>query len=179
MHACPGTQRLRKDEVSEAPPGAARLLRDPGHFLSLGGGTGLMPFAPGTWGSVPGVALAWLLMPLGEAAYWGILAALFLLGIPLCARTARALNRPDPGAIVWDEVVGMAITLGIPAGLGSGFGPVSPLTLLAGFGLFRILDILKPWPIRWLERRLAGGLGVMADDALAGLVAGGVLVACL
>lgn len=149
-----------------------RLLRDPGHFLSLGGGTGLIPFAPGTWGSLPGVLLAVLLIPAGEVVFWGVLAGLFVLGIPLSARTARALGRPDPGAIVWDEVVGMAITLGIAAGWGSGFNPLPPLSLLAGFGLFRILDILKPWPIRWLERRLGGGLGVMADDALAGVIAG-------
>ncbi len=148
------------------------LLRDPGHFLSLGGGTGLIPFAPGTWGSLPGVLLAVLLIPAGEPIFWAVVVGLFILGIPLCARTARALERPDPGAIVWDEVVGMAITLGIAASWGSGFNALPPLSLLAGFGLFRILDILKPWPIRWLERRLAGGLGVMADDALAGVIAG-------
>lgn len=148
------------------------LLLDPGHFLSLGGGTGLIPFAPGTWGSLPGVVLAVLLIPAGEAVFWAVVVGLFVLGIPLCARTARALGRSDPGAIVWDEVVGMAITLGIAASWGSGFDSLPPLSLLAGFGLFRILDILKPWPIRWLERRLGGGLGVMADDVLAGVIAG-------
>ena len=151
------------------------LLLDPGHFLSLGGGTGLIPVAPGTWGSLPGILLAVLLIPAGETVFWAVLGGLFLLGIPICARTAQALGKPDPGAIVWDEVVGMAITLGIAASRGSGFEPLSPLTLLVGFGLFRILDILKPWPIRWLERRLGGGLGVMADDVLAGVIAGGLL----
>jgi phosphatidylglycerophosphatase A len=86
------------------------------------------------------------------------------LGIPLCGRTARAIGVKDHGAIVWDEIVGVMITLGLVA--------TGPRSLVAGFALFRLLDILKPWPIRVVDRKVDGGLGVMADDLVAGLVAG-------
>ena len=141
-----------------------RMLLDPGHFLSLGAGTGLLPWAPGTWGSLGGVALFYWLKPMGDPIFWTTLLAMAIAGIPLCARTSRALGVKDHGAIVWDEVVGVMITLGLAAS--------TPLTIFAGFVLFRILDIGKPWPISLLDRRLEGGLGVMADDWAAGLVAG-------
>jgi phosphatidylglycerophosphatase A len=141
-----------------------RTLRDPGHFLSLGAGAGLLPWTPGTWGSLVGVGLFYLLQPVGELAYWSTLGALFAVGIPLCGRTSRTLGVKDHGAIVWDEIVGVMITLGLCA--------TSVLTLWAGFAAFRILDIWKPWPISLLDQRLAGGFGVMADDLAAGMVAG-------
>ena len=139
-------------------------LRDPGHFLSLGAGTGLLPWAPGTWGSLVGVGLFYLLQPFGEALYWSTLSAFLGVGIPLCGRTSRALGVKDHGAIVWDEIVGVMIALGLCA--------TSLLTLCAGFVVFRIFDIWKPWPISLLDQRLDGGLGVMADDLAAGMVAG-------
>ncbi len=93
--------------------------------------------------------------------------ALFLLGVWACAKTGRELGVHDHPAIVWDEVVGYLITM-------TG-APTNWQWLLGGFLLFRLFDILKPWPVRWFDRRVAGGLGVMADDVVAGLMALAVL----
>jgi phosphatidylglycerophosphatase A len=149
--------------------GAARRpdwtwLRDPGHFLALGGGSGLAPKAPGTFGSIVGVGVYLLLAPLGWQACALALVVMFAAGVPLCARTARALGVHDHPAIVWDEVVGVFLTLVC----GSGSLPA----LALGFVLFRIFDIWKPWPVRWADGKVAGGLGVMLDDVLAALYAG-------
>jgi len=133
------------------------------HFLSLGFGTGLAPKAPGTFGTLAGIPLYWLLQPLPLAGYLAVTLLLGLLGIWLCGHTARALGVHDHGGIVWDEIVGLLITL-IAV-------PPDWRWLLAGFLLFRLFDILKPWPIRWLDRRVGGGFGIMIDDVLAGLFA--------
>lgn len=161
-----------------APP--PRLLKDPGHFLSLGAGTGLIPFAPGTWGSMLGAALVFALSDLPPGLYWGLVALMAMVGVPLCGRTGLALGQVDHGAIVWDEVVGIMVAAGLAIGIGlpwgSGSAALLPINLLAAFVLFRILDIVKPWPIGLLERSLGGGWGVMADDLAAGLAAGLILV---
>ena len=133
------------------------------HFLSLGFGTGLAPKAPGTFGTLAGIPLYWLLQPLPLAGYLAVTLLLGLLGIWLCGHTARALGVHDHGGIVWDEIVGLLITL-IAV-------PPDWRWLLAGFLLFRLFDILKPWPIRWLDHRVGGGFGIMIDDVLAGLFA--------
>ncbi|MBI2801925.1 MAG: phosphatidylglycerophosphatase A [Gammaproteobacteria bacterium] len=140
------------------------LLRDPGHCLALGLGTGLAPWAPGTWGSVLGFALYTPLASLDQRIYWALTALLFAIGIPLCARTAQFLGIKDHPAIVWDEIVGILITLGL--------GAEDLRSAVIGFALFRLFDITKPGPIRWLDRAVGGGLGIMVDDALAGLFAG-------
>lgn len=132
--------------------------------MSLGAGTGLIPWAPGTWGSLLGVGLFILLEPFGASLYWGTLAVMLAAGVPLCGRTSRRLGVKDHGAIVWDEIVGVMMSLGLAA--------TSPHTLVACFLLFRILDILKPWPIRVLDQKIDSGLGVMADDLAAGVMAG-------
>ena len=130
------------------------------HWIAFGLGSGLAPKAPGTFGTLAAVPLYWLLSPLPLAAYLTILAVLFGLGIWACGRTARDLGGQDPGAIVWDEVVGyLAAMTAAPAGWP---------WVLAGFILFRLFDIWKPWPIRWLDRRGKGGLGIMLDDLAAG-----------
>jgi len=92
---------------------------------------------------------------------------LFLIGIPLCGAASRMLGRHDPGNIVWDEMVGYWLTVA--------FVPVSWAWWLAAFVAFRLFDILKPWPIRQLERRLGGGLGIMVDDVVAAVYAMAVL----
>jgi len=140
-----------------------RLLGDPLHLLALGLGSGCLPRAPGTFGSLVAIPFFLLLQPLPLTGYLLVVLALFLIGIPICTRTARALGRHDPGAVVWDAIVGMLVTLvAIPAGWP---------WLLAGFLLFRLFDILKPWPIRWLDQHLKGGLGIMVDDVAAGIAA--------
>jgi phosphatidylglycerophosphatase A len=103
-----------------------------------------------------------MLSPLPLAAYLAVLAALFGLGVWACGRAAGDLGGEDPGAIVWDEVVGyLAAMTAAPGGWP---------WVLAGFGLFRLFDIWKPWPICWLDRRVKGGLGIMLDDLAAGVL---------
>ena len=146
------------------------------HWLAFGLGSGLAPKAPGTWGTVAAMPLYLILSPLSVWAYLAVTAALFALGIWVCGRTARDLGLDDPSTIVWDEWVGLLVTLVLaPAGWG---------WLLVGFLLFRLFDILKPWPIGLLDRSIHGGLGIMLDDLAAGLMAwlvlhGLVLVAAL
>ncbi|MAT64733.1 MAG: phosphatidylglycerophosphatase A [Gammaproteobacteria bacterium] len=139
-------------------------LKDPRHLLALGFGSGLAPIAPGTFGTLAGAVLYPLIAGLGLPVYLLLVGAAFLLGVRVCGYTARALGVHDHSAIVWDEVVGLWITLAAVA-------PSWP-ALLLGFALFRLFDILKPWPIRWLDRHVQGGLGIMLDDVLAGVFAG-------
>jgi phosphatidylglycerophosphatase A len=146
------------------------------HWLAFGLGSGLAPKAPGTWGTLAAVPLYLLMSPLPIGVYLAVVAALFALGIWVCGETARDLGLDDPSAIVWDEWVGLLVTLALaPDGWG---------WLLVGFGLFRLFDIVKPWPIRFLDRSVHGGLGIMIDDLVAGLMAwlvlqGAVLVVAL
>ncbi|MGD2137313.1 MAG: phosphatidylglycerophosphatase A [Gammaproteobacteria bacterium] len=138
-----------------------RLLRHPVDFLALGFGSGLVPAAPGTAGTLAAIPVYLLLQPLSPAVYLALVAMLFLAGIPICAHTARRLGVHDHPAIVWDEVVGYLASMSLaPAGW------QWPVT---GFVLFRLFDVVKPWPIRWCDRRISGGLGIMLDDLLAGI----------
>ncbi|MCC5854557.1 MAG: phosphatidylglycerophosphatase A [Idiomarina sp.] len=137
------------------------LLKNPIHLLSLGFGTGLAPKAPGTFGTLVGIPAVLLFEPLGVEAYLGVVVAFALFGIFLCGETGKVLKQHDDPAIVWDEIVGYMIAMiALPA---------TWQTLLLAFVLFRFFDILKPWPIRWLDKRVKGGFGVMVDDILAGL----------
>ena len=145
----------------------ASLLRDPGHFLALGFGSGLVPRAPGTFGTLAAIPLYLLCMQLATAHYLLVVVAAFAVGVYLCGRTARALQVHDHPAIVWDEVVGYLLTMA--------WAPPGWVWLLLGFAAFRLFDILKPWPISLLDRRLGGGLGIMLDDGLAGLAAAALL----
>lgn len=145
------------------PPPPHYNLKNPLQLLALGFGAGLSPKAPGTVGTVVGVLfyLGMQFLPLWQYAL--LTAGLFVAGIWLCGYTARALGVHDHGAIVWDEIVGFLVTmLAAPAGW---------LWIVYGFVLFRLFDIWKPWPIRWLDRRIGGGFGIMVDDLLAGIYA--------
>jgi phosphatidylglycerophosphatase A len=129
--------------------------------VATGLGSGYAPVAPGTAGSLVGLALAWALSCLPLWGYLAATLAVSLLGVAVSARAETLLGRKDPGAVVIDEVAGMLVTMaGLPA-----TGPL----LVAGFLLFRVLDILKPFPCRWAERNLPGGWGVMGDDLMAGV----------
>lgn len=147
-----------------APRPPPAWLLDPGHFLALGAGTGLAPWAPGTWGSLVGVGLYAAVAPLGGTAALLLAVVVCVIGVPLCGRTARALGVHDHPSIVWDEVAGVYLTLLCGSG--------TVLSLGIGFALFRLFDIWKPWPVRWADRRLGGGAGIMADDLLAAGYAG-------
>lgn len=143
------------------------LLSQPRHWIALGFGAGLSPWAPGTAGTLLGVLLYYLVRDVSWPLYVALVAAAFLVGIALCGRTARALGTHDHPAIVWDEVVGYLATM--LAGPASGPWPV------VGFVLFRLFDIVKPWPISYLDRRVPGGFGIMADDLMAALFASAML----
>jgi len=139
------------------------VLGDPVHVLAFGFGSGLAPKAPGTAGSIPGVLLAWLTLPLALEWRLGIAVLLILSGIWICGESARRLGTHDHPGIVWDEITGMYITLLV--------APPQIAAWALGFGLFRLFDIWKPWPIRDLDHRLAGGTGIMLDDLVAALYA--------
>ncbi|WP_341503113.1 phosphatidylglycerophosphatase A [Gallaecimonas sp. GXIMD4217] len=136
-------------------------LSNPWHFLALGFGSGLAPKAPGTFGSLAAIPLYLLMMHLPWPAYLGLTLLAMVLGVYICERASRDMGVHDHPAIVWDEVVGMLITLFL--------APQGWQWLLAGFVIFRFFDILKPWPIRWCDRKVHGGFGIMLDDVLAGL----------
>ncbi len=142
---------------------AATVFRDPVHFLAFGFGTGLAPKAPGTFGSLPGIALFWLTMGFGDYVQYGIAIAMFLVGIWICGESARRIGVHDHGGIVWDEIAGMYVTLLVV--------PNQMAWWALAFGLFRLFDIWKPWPIRDLDHRLAGGSGIMLDDLAAAVYA--------
>lgn len=137
--------------------------RNPIHFLAFGFGSGAMPKAPGTWGTLVAVPIYLLMQPLSLSFYLLLVLLLTLLGIWLCHRTASDMGVHDHPGIVWDEIVGFLITM-IAA-------PVGWMWIVLGFFLFRFFDILKPWPIRWVDRHVHGGFGIMFDDVLAGVMA--------
>lgn len=139
----------------------SKVLSDPVNFLAFGFGTGLAPWAPGTFGSLPGLALFWFTRDVGLYVQLTIAFALFMAGIWVCGESARRIGVHDHGGIVWDEITGMYVTLLL--------APQSPLGFAIAFVLFRFFDIVKPWPIRELDHRLSGGLGIMLDDLAAAL----------
>jgi phosphatidylglycerophosphatase A len=139
------------------------VFRNPIHFLAFGFGSGAVPFAPGTSGTLAAIPLYLLLVQLPLGWYLLALIAMFGIGVFLCERTARDLGVHDHGGIVWDEFVGYWITM-VAA-------PPGWIWLVAGFVLFRFFDILKPFPINWFDKHIGGGLGIMLDDAIAGTFA--------
>lgn len=141
--------------------------RNPVHLLAFGLGAGAVPKVPGTAGTLLAVPLYLLIQPLGSFGYLLVLAVVFLVGIYLCDRTSRDLGVHDHSGIVWDEILGYLVSMWL--------APPGWVWVLLGFLLFRVFDILKPWPIGWLDRRVAGGLGIMLDDLAAGVFALAVL----
>lgn len=148
-------------------PSFLQLLKNPVHFLAFGFGSGLSPKAPGTAGTLVAVLLMPFMNLLSIPGYLLVLLVSTLLGIYLCGKTASDMGVHDHPGIVWDEFVGLWLTML--------FIPITWYWLLTGLVLFRIFDILKPWPISWLDKNLSGGLGIMADDLLAGAFAWGIL----
>lgn len=146
---------------------SVRLLLHPVDLLALGFGSGLLPKAPGTAGTVVAIPIYLMAQTLAWPVYLALTAALFVAGIAICAHTATRLGVHDHPGIVWDEIVGYLVTMTL--------APSGWLWIAIGFVLFRIFDVLKPWPIRWIDRHVHGGFGIMLDDLLAGLCAAGVL----
>jgi phosphatidylglycerophosphatase A len=143
-------------------------MRNPWHLLATGFGSGLSPFMPGTVGSVAAIPFWWLMTFLPLQLYSLVVLVGISVGVYLCHRTARDMGVHDHGSIVWDEFIGMWITLmAIPV--------LNGWWVLAGFVIFRIFDIWKPWPIRWFDKNVHGGMGIMVDDIIAGVVSAAVL----
>ncbi len=134
--------------------------QNPAHLLAFWFGAGASPWAPGTVGTLAAIPLYLLVEPLSAGVYLLLVAGLFLAGIWICGAAARDLGVHDHPGIVFDEVVGYLVTM-IQA-------PHGWAWVVAGFVLFRLFDILKPWPIGPVDRRVGGGLGIMLDDVLAG-----------
>ncbi|MES2673462.1 MAG: phosphatidylglycerophosphatase A [Pseudomonadota bacterium] len=144
-------------------PGFKELLANPTHFFAFGFGSGLAAKAPGTIGTLAAIPVYWIIQELTWPLYVSWLIVTFALGVYWCDRSAKLLGVHDHGGIVWDEFVGYWITMFL--------APKSWLCVLLGFVLFRIFDIVKPWPIGWLDQKVEGGFGIMIDDVLAGLYA--------
>jgi phosphatidylglycerophosphatase A len=140
-----------------------KVLTDPVNLLAFGFGTGLAPIAPGTLGSLLGVALAWWTLPLAFEVRLMVAIALIVFGVWLCGESARRIGVKDHPGIVWDEIAAMYLLLLVAA--------PEITAWAAAFLFFRLFDIWKPWPIRDLDHRLAGGPGIMLDDLAATLYA--------
>lgn len=156
--------------MTATPLSAKQILTHPVYCLAFGFGSGLAPKAPGTFGTLVALPLYWFIADWHWGILLGIILLMSLVGIYLCGETARAMHRHDHPGIVWDEIVGFLIAM-------------IPLTkdwkaLLLGFVLFRFFDIVKPWPIGIADKGVKGGLGIMLDDIIAGIMAalvGGVI----
>jgi phosphatidylglycerophosphatase A len=132
-------------------------------FIATGAYSGYLPKAPGTWGSAVGVLIWLLLSRLGTISYISVIGTLFVIGVFSAGAAEKIVDRPDPGIVVIDEIVGLLIALSL--------APAHPAAVFAGFCLFRFFDIWKPFPVNWIDCHLHGGLGIMLDDVVAGLYA--------
>ncbi len=132
-------------------------------FLAFGFGSGLAPKAPGTVGTLAALPFLWLWQPLPWFAQLTVLLLTFMMGVHLCQYTSQRLGVHDHSGIVWDEFVGLWLTFFMV--------PLSWQNIIIGFTLFRFFDIIKPFPIKWLDKHLFGGLGIMVDDIAAGFLA--------
>jgi phosphatidylglycerophosphatase A len=150
-------------QATMTKPQPREVFRDPVLFLAFGFGAGLAPKAPGTAGTLVAIPLYLWLSQFSQPVYLGAVVSVVLAGIWICGRAAAKLDSHDHPGIVWDEVAGYLVTM-IPASGGW-------ISLFAGFMLFRLFDIWKPWPISVADKNISGGAGIMLDDLLAGIPA--------
>jgi len=149
-------------------PANSHSLRNFLIFVACGFGTGFVSRMPGTVGALVAVPVVLLFQLLSSPLQWLICAAMFVFGCWICEFAVRKLEVADPRCVVWDEITGYCIALvALPATAG---------TMIAAFVIFRALDILKPFPINWCERRFKGGFGIMLDDAVAGIATNLILI---
>lgn len=140
-----------------------KIIKNPIHFIAFGLGLGFAPIAPGTFGTLLGIFIYlfnYLFLSLNSIL---LIFICCVFGIYICGKTAKDLNYHDHPGIVWDEVVGYLVTML--------FLPFDALNIVLGFIIFRFFDILKPWPILTIDKKVQGGLGIMLDDLLAGVYA--------
>jgi phosphatidylglycerophosphatase A len=145
-----------------------QIMSDPVLFLAFGFGSGLAKKAPGTCGTIAAIPVYYLFAQANSLIYSLLTIITTVVGVWICDVAAKKLDEHDFGGIVWDEVAGYLITLW--------FVPLTWQAIIIGFVLFRFFDILKPWPIKWIDKQVHGGLGIMLDDVLAGLFAGALLL---
>ena len=151
------------DKNPKIPDLNRMVMTKPVHFLAFGFGSGLAPFAPGTFGTLMAIPLYLLMMQLSLAPYLILTAIVCVTGVWICDKSSKLLGVHDHGGIVWDEFAGFFITMiAAPAGW---------VWIVIGFALFRLFDIWKPWPISLLDKKVEGGLGIMIDDIVAGVYA--------
>ncbi len=155
----------QKDTITlpKNAPITLKQCQNPWVFLASGFCSGCSKYAPGTMGSLVAVPLIYAVSQLEITVYIMLTIAINVVGVLICAKAANALKVHDHGGIVWDEIGGMFITLILV--------PITITNLIIGFALFRFFDILKPYPISWLDKNIDGGLGIMIDDVLAGIFA--------
>ena len=151
--------------IKSSLPNANQAFRSPSILLATWFGAGLMPKAPGTWGSLAALPFAWAIAAAGGQAAL-LIGAIFAFGVGWWASNVylQHFGGEDPGPVVIDEVAGQWLTLAAVA--------PDPVLFVVGFGLFRLADIYKPWPVNWADQKVKAGLGIMLDDILAALYAG-------
>ncbi|WP_428354011.1 phosphatidylglycerophosphatase A family protein [Methyloprofundus sp.] len=154
--------------VGKTQLSAKEILTSPVLCLAFGFGSGLAKKAPGTFGTLAAVPIYIALVQTNIWLYSLATVLVSVAGVWICGIAANKLGEHDFGGIVWDEIAGYLITMWFVA--------FSWQNLLLGFVLFRIFDIIKPWPIKWIDQKISGGFGIMLDDVIAGLIAGLVLV---
>jgi phosphatidylglycerophosphatase A len=147
---------MRKDLIR-------KVFSHPIYLIAFGFGAGLSPFAPGTCGTLVAIPLYYLVQSLSFVNYGLVLLLATLVGIWICDVTERGIGVHDYSGIVWDEICGYGLTMWM--------APKGCIWIAIGFVLFRLFDIVKPWPIAWIDRKMLGGLGVMVDDLMAGVYA--------
>jgi len=151
----------------ERNPEWRELVSRPSLMIAFGFGTGLSRMMPGTFGTLVGIPLVLLLANQSWLVWLMAIAAAFVIGVIACDRACQYLDVHDHRGVVWDEVTGYMVTMALL--------PADALWLIAGFFVFRFFDIVKPWPISWVDQHVHGGFGVMIDDVIAGLFGLGLL----
>lgn len=142
---------------------STRVWQDPTYFIAFGLGSGLMPIAPGTWGTLMAIPLYLLIANQSIWTYLSLILAAFLLGVWVSEKVSHELEVQDYSGIVWDEIVGYLLTMTMV--------PVGFFWMISGFFLFRLFDIWKPMPIALIDEHVKGGLGIMLDDVFAAIPA--------
>lgn len=142
---------------------SSKVWQDPIYFIAFGFGSGLIPKAPGTWGTIAAIPVYLIIAQSSWWAYLGFCLVAFFLGVIVSSHVSSALGVHDHPGIVWDEIVGYLLTMFLV--------PFKWYWLLAGFIFFRLFDIWKPQPIRWVDNKIKGGVGIMLDDVIAAAMA--------
>lgn len=150
---------MKNKELIPPASSITSIWHNPIHFIAFGFGVGVIPFAPGTFGTLLAIPFYLLMSDMPFGLYATLTGLFILLSIVICHVAAREINVHDHPGMVLDEVVGYLLTmLAAPPGW---------LWVIVGFVLFRIFDIWKPWPIGWVDRKVSGGFGIVLDDLLA------------